>query len=116
MTIARMDYVEFSAPTTETLKRFYETAFGWRFTDYGSEYAGFSDGAKEGEAGGVTAATEPRPPLVVLYAEDLEAARAGVLKAGGDILGADHDFPGGRRFHFRDPGGSELAVWTKAED
>jgi predicted enzyme related to lactoylglutathione lyase len=32
--------------------------------------------------------------------------------AGGVITQAPFEFPGGRRFHFRDPSGNELAVWS----
>jgi len=111
--IARVDYVELWAEATEPMKAFYESAFGWNFTAYGDTYSGFSDGFKEGEAGGVNANGPRVTPLVILYADDLDAARQGVVDAGGELIGPDHDFPGGKRFHFRDPGGNELAVWTK---
>lgn len=114
--IARVDYVELWAEAVGPMKDFYEAAFGWKFTLYGDDYAGFSDGVKDGEAGGVNASTPERAePTIILYADDLEAARAGVLKAGGEIVGPDIEFPGGKRFHFRDPAGNELAVWTKAK-
>ena len=32
--------------------------------------------------------------------------------AGGKIVKPVFEFPGGRRFHFTDPDGYELAVWT----
>ncbi|MFT6490343.1 MAG: putative enzyme related to lactoylglutathione lyase [Parvibaculaceae bacterium] len=51
--------------------------------------------------------------LVVLYASDLLACCAAVEKAGGTILQAIYDFPGGKRFHFEDPNGNELAVWSE---
>jgi predicted enzyme related to lactoylglutathione lyase len=111
--VARVDYVELWSDSTAPMKAFYETAFGWTFTDYGPDYAGFSDGRGR-EAGGVSAGGPRFEPRPILYADDLEAAREGVLKAGGEILGEDVEFPGGRRFHFRDPAGNELAVWTKA--
>jgi predicted enzyme related to lactoylglutathione lyase len=108
--IARVDYVELWGPSTAPMKAFYAKAFGWAFTDYGPDYAAFADVR---DSGGVLARKERFEPLVILYADDLEAARAGVKAAGGEILGADHEFPGGRRFHFRDPAGNEMAVWTK---
>ena len=37
-----------------------------------------------------------------------------VMKAGGVIAKPIFSFPGGRRFHFIDPSGSELAVWQEA--
>ena len=44
--------------------------------------------------------------------DDLEAAFDAVTKAGGVIAKPIFSFPGGRRFHFIDPSGSELAVWS----
>jgi uncharacterized protein len=38
-----------------------------------------------------------------------------VVGAGGVITLDPFDFPGGRRFHFREPGGNELAVWMPVE-
>ena len=35
-----------------------------------------------------------------------------VLEAGGTIARPIFSFPGGRRFHFTDPNGHELAVWS----
>jgi predicted enzyme related to lactoylglutathione lyase len=66
------------------------------------------DGGFDGEPG--EGAQEPLP---VLYATDLEAMRARVEAAGGTVLKPIYAFPGGRRFHFRDPAGNELAVWSE---
>ncbi len=107
---ARVDYVELSAGDGGATKKFYGEAFGWSFQDWGPDYVAFDDGR---EAGGFRVETERRPPLVILYADDLDAVRARVTAAGGKLLGPDHEFPGGRRFHFLDPAGNELAVWTK---
>ncbi|MGD2133613.1 MAG: VOC family protein [Maricaulaceae bacterium] len=115
MSTARTDYVELWSSGNPEMKAFYETAFGWRFTDYADTYCGFEDGVREGEAGGFNANGPRTEPLVVLYADDIEAARAGVLKAGGELVGDDVEFPGGKRFAFRDPSGNLLAVWTKSE-
>ena len=52
-------------------------------------------------------------PLVVLYSTDLDATLARVREAGGDVIKAPYEFPGGRRFHFSDPSGNELAVWAE---
>lgn len=107
----RIDYVEIPVPDVARAKEFYGQVFGWRFTDYGPDYASFSDGRLSGgfreekqRAGeGV---------LVVLYAADLAALRNAAVAAGGRITRDIFDFPGGRRFHFTDPGGTELAVWS----
>ena len=110
----RVDYVEFGAPGAEGVaaaRRFYEQAFGWRFTNYGPDYTAFEDGRL---AGGFTA---ERPvvrggALVILFAVDLADAERRVREAGGEITTPAFDFPGGRRFHFADPAGNELAVWS----
>jgi uncharacterized protein len=51
--------------------------------------------------------------LVILYSEKLEDTKSKVEKAGGKIVQDIFSFPGGRRFHFDDPDGNELAVWAK---
>lgn len=109
----RIDYVEFAVADIARARAFYEQAFGWKMTDYGPEYCAFADGRLEG---GFTTlgAAKPGGPLVILYADDLEAAQAAVEAAGGEIVKPAYDFPGGRRFHFADPDGYELGVWTKA--
>ena len=111
MTIdARVDYVELSVGDGPLARAFYEKAFGWSFQAWGPEYLAFDDGR---EAGGLRVEKERKAPLVILLASDLDAVRAQVTAAGGTVLGPDVVFPGGRRFHFRDPAGNELAVWTK---
>jgi len=108
----KLDYLELPAGSTEGAKAFYAAAFGWDFTDYGPTYAAFDQGLD----GGFQAdpAERPRAPLPVLYARDLEAMLARVEAAGGVILRPIFAFPGGRRFHFQDPSGTELAVWSEA--
>jgi uncharacterized protein len=107
-----VDYIEFPAADIAAMKHFYGRAFGWTFTGYGPEYASF-EGA--GVDGGFRGEVE-RPPrggsLVVLYVADLEAAEMRVRSAGGEIAKPIFDFPGGRRFHFLDPTGNELAIWS----
>jgi len=108
----RVDYVEFDATDLAKTKVFYTGVFGWKFTDYGPDYSSFSDGRL---SGGFVQAKEVRRvsrPLVVIYAKNLEAVEGEVKKAGGKIVKAIFSFPGGRRFHFTDPSGNELAVWS----
>jgi len=108
----KIDYVEFpSGGDLTATKRFYTQAFGWEFTDYGPGYSAFDEGLDGGFNG--DPADQARAPLVILYADDLVAMEAKVRAAGGEITRAPYDFPGGRRFHFRDPGGNELAVWAE---
>lgn len=108
-----IDYIEFAVTDMAESKRFYTAAFGWEFTDYGPEYAGIRKG--DGEAGGFRLQSEAPAgggPLVILYSRDLEATLAGVRGAGGRVTTEPFAFPGGRRFHFADPNGYELAVWS----
>jgi predicted enzyme related to lactoylglutathione lyase len=108
----QMDYIEFPATDIEATKRFYSAVFGWTFTDYGPNYTSFHDGRL---GGGFTMSAKPVKggPLVVLYARDLEAAQQKVVQSGGKLLIETFEFPGGRRFHFADPNGNELAVWSE---
>jgi len=82
--------IEFSAKNFSKLKAFYGDVFGWTFTEYGD------DG-----------------PLVILYSENLEATEQAVKQHGGTISTPTFSFPGGRRFHFKDVEGNELAVWSE---
>lgn len=110
----KIDYVEMPAMDFAATKVFYAAAFGWDFEEWGDDYLAFSNSGLEG---GFRKVDSPPPrggSLVILYAEDLDAAEESVTGAGGEIV-ERHDFPGGRRFHFTDPSGNELAVWTKAE-
>ncbi len=107
-----IDYIEFTVADMAESKRFYTDAFGWEFNDYGPDYAGIR--AREGEVGGFRSDAEvvSGGPLVILYSDDLEASVDRVREAGGRIVTAPFEFPGGRRFHFSDPSGNELAVWS----
>ena len=106
-----IDYVELPGGKLEETKRFYAAAFGWRFVDYGPSYVAVEDAGLDGGFQG-DPQEAPEAPLVILYAEHLESMRDEVVAAGGEIRRAIYSFPGGRRFHFRDPAGNELAVWS----
>jgi predicted enzyme related to lactoylglutathione lyase len=107
-----INYIEFPADNLEAVKSFYTTVFGWSFTDYGPTYAAFNDGVLDG---GFTsgAIAKGSGPLVILYSSDLESSVAAITEAGGTILKPVYEFPGGKRFHFADPAGNELAVWSE---
>ncbi|MDH2430905.1 VOC family protein [Sphaerisporangium sp. TRM90804] len=113
-----IDYIELTVTDLEQAKRFYTEAFGWRFTDYGPEYAGIQNpqGAPAPEVGGLRTDQQVRPggPLVLLYSNDLDQSVTAVENAGGKVVDGPYDFPGGRRFHFTDPSGNELGVWAEA--
>lgn len=115
MSGARIDYVELPTATAHELTRaFYSKAFGWNFADFGPDYSATTTGDVDvGLNGDPEEALSA--PLPVIRVDDLEAAFDAVGKAGGTIAKAIFAFPGGRRFHFIDPSGSELAVWQSSE-
>ena len=106
-----INYIEFYAADLQAVKDFYSTAFVWTFTDYGPTYTAFSSSGLEG---GFEKSDEAivNGALVVLYHDHLEHIQEEVTKAGGTICKAIFSFPGGRRFHFTDPAGNELAIWS----
>ena len=106
-----INYVEFKAKDLQKVKAFYSGVFGWTFTDYGPDYTAFS---KSGLEGGFekTENDIANGALIVLYHQDLEAIQQKVEQAGGAIAKNIFSFPGGRRFHFKDPSGNELAIWS----
>jgi predicted enzyme related to lactoylglutathione lyase len=110
----QIDYLEFPSSDGRKSRRFFEEAFGWRFIDYGPTYhaieAAAIDAGIQADMREATAA-----PLAIVRTTDLEAALRAVELAGGVITRAAFDFPGGRRFHFREPGGNEMAVWRSRE-
>ena len=110
---ARIDYVELPSATAHELTRaFYAKAFGWTFTEYGPEYSATTTGDVDVGLNGQPAEALSAP-LPVIRVSDLEAAFDAVIGANGVIARPIFSFPGGRRFHFIDPGGSELAVWSE---
>jgi uncharacterized protein len=107
----QIQYIEFLSENLPRIRKFYESCFGWNFTDYGPEYTAF-----EGEYvdGGFTPGKPVKGSiLVILYSEKLEETKTKIEKAGGKIVQDIFSFPGGRRFHFTDPDGNELAAWAK---
>lgn len=110
-------YVELTTTDLEASKAFYSAAFGWTFNDYGPVYAGIRAVDGSHEVGGLNATGEGAvggSPFVLLYSDDLDATVAAVESAGGTVTSGPYEFPGGRRFHFRDPSGNELGVWQDA--
>lgn len=112
----RLDYIEFPVLDLSAAKAFYGAAFGWEFTDYGDAYVGIKGEPDGPEVGGFSPTDHvvPGGPLVLLYSDDLGASRDAVAAAGGTITAEPFAFPGGRRFHFTDPSGHHLGVWTEA--
>lgn len=110
----QIDYIEFRVHDIAKTKAFYGGAFGWKFKDYGPDYCEFQDGRL---TGGFTTEGAPQPggPLIILYGDDLPGLQKKIQQSGGRISRPTYGFPGGERFHFVDPNGYELAVWTKKE-
>ena len=109
----KMNYVEFPAKDLAGTKAFFESVFGWSFTDYGPEYTAFENQGLDGGffQSDLASSTEKGAALIVFYSDQLETTLAKVEKAGGSILRPIYSFPGGRRFHFTEPSGNEFAVW-----
>jgi len=110
----RVNYFEMGSTDNAAMKVFYGKVFGWTFTDWGEAYveitgAGVSGGFDTERAVNAGAISGT---VVMVYSDDLDATEAAVAKAGGQVAIAAFDFPGGRRFHFTDPSGNEMAVWT----
>ena len=114
MAAARIDYVELPSATAHELTRsFYAKAFGWEFTNYGPDYSATTNGTVDlGLNGQPDEALSA--PLPVVRVDNLEQAFDAVVAAGGIVAKPIYAFPGGRRFHFVDPSGSELAVWSES--
>lgn len=108
-----INYIEFYCKDIKAIKSFYSKAFGWDFIDYGEEYAAFNDGVISGGFDQIPDMPKAANPLVVLYSDTLEACMEKVKASGGTIVKEIYSFPGGRRFHFEDPSGNVLAVWSE---
>jgi len=109
----KIDLIEFPVKSEEQLKQtkeFFSNVFGWKYNDWGDDY---SDTTDSGASSGVNADGGSTMPLTVIYTSDLDKTKELVVKNGGKIIADTYSFPGGRRFHFTEPNGNELAVWSK---
>lgn len=106
-----INYIEFKASDLEKIKAFYSASFGWTFTDYGPDYVAFSESGLEG---GFEKSDDEivNGALVILYHQNLDEIKTKIIASNGEISKDIFSFPGGRRFHFVDPAGNELAVWS----
>ena len=110
----KIDYIEFHSADLEATKAFFTSAFGWAFTVYGQDYCDFKG---EGVDGGFFRSPEialasSGAPRVLFYSAELEKTQAKIEAANGVICREIQSYPGGRRFHFIEPGGNELGVWS----
>ena len=107
--MARINFVELPARDLLAARAFYSAVFGWEMADFGPSYSCTMTGNVDlGLQGDISEA--PSMPLPVVLVDDLEAAQTAVEQAGGSISKPIFGFPGGRRFHFTDPNGLELAI------
>lgn len=110
----KINYVELPCHDLKATRHFFTQAFGWSFQDFGPEYMAFEN---QGIDGGffkadLHSSTSNGAALVVFYSHDLETTQKKIEQAGGSIIKPAYSFPGGRRFHFTEPGGNEFAVWS----
>jgi predicted enzyme related to lactoylglutathione lyase len=105
-----VDYFELPATSNDASTRFFADAFGWTFKNYGPEYDEIH-GADV--IGGINGDPDDRPtaPLIGIHTDDIAKAEEAVVAAGAVITRKTYDFPGGKRFYFREPGGSEMMVY-----
>ena len=111
--VNHIDYVELPASSIEDLQKakdFFSEIFGWSFQQWGDDYVDTKD---SGVSSGISAESPTAAPLPVIYVADIEATYNSVKNAGGLITKDIFSFPGGRRFHFKDPAGNELAAWSE---
>ncbi|GGD52656.1 VOC family protein [Erythrobacter arachoides] len=113
--MAVLDYCEMPVGRVAQEVAFDEKAFGWRFTHYGPDYAAHEEGPCQLALNGTADTQQARAILAVIRVDAIEAARAQVVAAGGTIAVDIYAYPGGRRFHFTDPAGLELACYEPAE-
>ncbi len=111
----KLNYVEFPAKYLSKTKAFFSQAFGWEFVDYGPAYTSFSGYGLDGGffQSDLSSVTINGAALLVLLTDDIESSYNKVVECGGIIIHEIFEFPGGKRFHFKEPSGNELAVWIK---
>ena len=107
--MARPNFIELPARDLAASQSFFETVFGMTMTGFGPTYACTLTGDVDiGLQADQQEAT--KAPLPVIEVKDLEATLAAVIATGVPIIKPIFSFPGGRRFHFLDPDGNELAA------
>ena len=105
----KIDYVEFYADKLEERQAFFNRALGWDFVDYGPDYR---DIQGAGTGAGLERSAH-KAPLIVLKSSNLESDRDAIVAAGAELVRDIFEFPGGRRFEFREPGGTMMAAWSQ---
>jgi predicted enzyme related to lactoylglutathione lyase len=112
----RIDYVEIPVTDVPKARAFFEAMFGWEFQAWGDDYLSFNDGRLDGGIRKADVVAPASGVLLVFYSDDLERDVARVQELGGSISQEIFPFPGGRRFHFTDPVGTEFAIWSESTE
>ncbi len=109
-----ISYVEYPCRNLGATKAFFKQVFGWEFIDYGEDYCSFFNQGLNGGfyRAGLNADTANGSALIVFYTEKLQDTMTRIEQAGGKIVKPVFEFPGGRRFHFTEPSGNEMGVWS----
>lgn len=105
-----LGYIEFTSPELDKTQGFFADVFGWSFVNFGDDYR---DIQGAGIGGGI-ARGELVAPVAILQTDDLQGMLEQVKAAGGQITKEIFAFPGGHRFHFKEPGGNELAIFSQS--
>jgi len=108
----RIDYVEIPVTNLKKAREFFAALFDWSFEEWGEEYMSFSDGRFDGGFRLCNEATPAGGVLIIFFSTNLERDVERVQELGATISEAIYPFPGGRRFHFVDPTGTEYAIWS----
>jgi uncharacterized protein len=106
-----IDYFELPSRSNAKSRGFFSAAFGWSFVGFGPDY----DEIHEAKLlGGINGDADDRSaaPVIGIRTTDIAKAERDVVAAGGVLTRSPYDYPGGRRFFFREPGGAELMVYS----
>lgn len=109
----RIEYIEIPVTDPAGARDFFAALYGWEFESWGDDYISFSDGRLNGGFCRAEAAAPATGVLVVFFSEDLERDLERVKELGATISKDIFSFPGGRRFHFTDPVGTEYAIFSE---
>ena len=111
----KINYVELSSADIGATQRFHSKVFGWQLEGFGPEYTAFSGTGLDGDfyLASMQSRSRDGAALIVLYNKDLTETQNKITAAGSLVVKSCFDFPGGRRFHFEDATGNELAVWSE---
>jgi len=111
----RIDYIEIPATDLTKTRDFFAALYGWEFQEWGPDYFSFNDGRLDGGLRRAEELALATGVLIVFYSADLERDVSRVEELGATISQPIFEFPGGRRFHFVDPSGTEFAIWSATE-